>query len=379
MGNLGTRALQELLEFKEELTVLLIGMLFVLLAADVRLAQVMSLGWPAIGVVLVLIFMVRPLAVALGTSFSELGWKEKVFIAWIGPRGIVAAAVASLFATTFEGKGLEGGYELRAMVFLVIAVTVVFAGLTGGFMAGLLGLRRPSESGWVFLGANALVRALAKLLKEDGQEVVCIDANDDHCRAAENDCTRVIFGNGLQSRNLLRAEIDTRRGAVALTANDEVNYLFIQKVKEETKSLSRYAALKTNTTSLTSKMIHRAGAHLLFGKTTDVDTWNRRFINKQVLLQIWEFSKDQSKRPGDMALPFDYPGSGMICAAFRRNNRLAPVGDNIRFKNGDKVYFFIYDPELESVSNFLENTGWEISEDFEGDPDAFSTSICHLD
>ena len=253
IGNLSSRALRDLVEFKEELTVLLIGMLFVLLAADVRLAQVLALGWPGLGVVLVLMFIVRPAAVAAGTVFSELGWRERWFIAWIGPRGIVAAAVASFFAAEFTARGIEGGYELRALVFLVIAVTVVFAGLTGGPMAGLLGLRRPRRKGWVILGANALARAVALLFKENGQEVVCIDANPDHCAAAENDCTRVLCGNGLEARSLLRAEIDTRRGALALTPNDEVNYLFVQKVKEETREVPLYVALKSDTASLTPR------------------------------------------------------------------------------------------------------------------------------
>ena len=379
VGNLGTRWLQELLEFKEELTVMLIAMLFVLLAADVRVAQVISLGWPALGLVLVLMFLVRPLAVMMGTGFSELGWKEKIFVAWIGPRGIVAAAVASLFATTLEGKGLEGGYELRAMVFLVIAVTVVFAGLTGGFMARLLGLQRPSQSGWVFLGANALARAMAKLFREDGQEVVCIDSNDDHCRAAENDCTRVIFGNGLQARNLLRSEIDTRRGAVALTANDEVNYLFLQKVREEVKTISLYTTLKTDTTSLTTGMVHQAGADLLFGRTADVDNWNRRFMNQQVLLQIWQFTGDQPPAHGPLTPPSGYSGNGLIGAAVRKNGRLTPVGDSLRVRKGDIVYFFVFMPDIEFVENFLLKAGWEKDEAHAADREAFSTSICYLD
>ncbi|MBN2706032.1 MAG: sodium:proton antiporter, partial [Deltaproteobacteria bacterium] len=116
IGNFSSYALRDLVEFKEELTILLIGMLFVLLAADVRLLQVVSLGRPAIVVVLILMFVVRPAAVAAGTCFSELNLKERLFIAWIGPRGIVAAAVASFFASTFTEMGLPGGYELRALV-----------------------------------------------------------------------------------------------------------------------------------------------------------------------------------------------------------------------------------------------------------------------
>jgi NhaP-type Na+/H+ or K+/H+ antiporter len=109
IGNFSTYVLKDLVDFKEELTVLLIGMLFVLLAADVRLTHIINLGWPAVGVVLSLMFLVRPAAILLGTAFSELNWKERLFIAWIGPRGIIAAAVASFFAAAFSEKRLSGG------------------------------------------------------------------------------------------------------------------------------------------------------------------------------------------------------------------------------------------------------------------------------
>ncbi|MDX9788736.1 MAG: sodium:proton antiporter [Desulfobacterales bacterium] len=377
IGNVSSSALQDLAEFKEELTVLLIGMLFVLLAADVRLVQVIGLGWPAVGVVLVLMFLVRPAAVLVGASFSELTWKERFFISWIGPRGIVAAAVASFFAAAFTEKGLSGGYELRALVFLVIAVTVVFAGMTGGLVAGLLGLRRPSQVGWVVLGANALARGLAKLFKEDGQEVVCIDSNADHCKAAENDCTRVIYGNGLQARYLLRAEIDTRRGALALTGNDEVNYLFIQKVKEETKTISLWAALKSDSASLSAKMLHKSGAVLVFGATVDVDAWDRRFKARQVQLQLWQCVSGHSRNTDSSLMMTRYPGNGMIAAALRRNNRLSPIGDDLRFKKEDKVYFFVFETEAEAVADFLTREGWRCLEQV--DKDEFTTSICRLE
>ena len=376
IGNYRTSVLRDLAEFKEELTVLLIGMLFVLLAADVRMPQVLGLGWPALGVVLVLMFGVRPTAVLAGTYFSGLNWRERVFIAWIGPRGIVAAAVASFFAAAFTERGLPGGYELRALVFLVIAVTVVFAGLTGGPMAGALGLRRPSQKGWVVLGANALARAVAKLFKENGQEILCIDSNAGHCKAAENDCTRVIYGNGLQARNLLRAEIDTRRGALALTANDAVNYLFIQKVKEEVKAISLYCALKTDTESLTAKMLHQLGAQVAFGKTLDVDLWNRRFDTGQVYLQVWQRAGNPSAEIGGESLVTEYPGNGLVAAVVRRNDKLAPVGDDLRIKKTDLVYFFVFESERKAVQKHLQHTGWRRIDDPAAG--AFSTSICRL-
>jgi NhaP-type Na+/H+ or K+/H+ antiporter len=373
MGNCSRRPLRELVEFKEELTVLFIGMLFVLLAADVRLAQVFGLGWPALGVVLVLMFVVRPAAVFAGTRYAGLDWKERFFIAWIGPRGIVAAAVASFFAAAFEARGMPGGYELRALVFLVIAVTVVFAGLTGGLMAGALGLRRPSQAGWVILGAGALARAMAKLLKADGQEVVCIDSNADNCQAAQDDCTRVIYGNGLQARNLLRAEIDTRRGAIALTANEEVNYLFIQKVKEEIKEIQLYCALKSDSESLTVKMLHHAGAKVVFGTNADVALWNRRLNAGQVYLQQWRAGKEAGKETRGK-LSACYPGSGLIAAAVRRNDLLWPVGDTNDFKPGEEVYFLAFEAERQMVSRFLQEEGWRRIDNDE--KHAFSTCMC---
>jgi Trk K+ transport system NAD-binding subunit len=261
------------------------------------------------------------------------------------------------------------------LVFLVIAVSVIFAGLTGGLMAGILGLRRPISAGWVFLGANDLARGLAKLFKEDGQEIVLIDANADHCKASEADCTRVIYGNGLQARNLLRAEIDTRRGALALTANEEVNYLFIQKVKEEVKEISLYAALQTASTSLTAKMLKKSGAEPAFGKPLDVDTWNRRFKEKLVYLQLWQWMSEKSVDTSG-ALLAGYPGNGLIIAAVRRNKILSPVGDSLHFKKGDKVYFFVFKPENEAIKIFLNQAEWQCIDSM--DKEAFTTSTCRI-
>ncbi|MFO8048693.1 MAG: cation:proton antiporter [Desulfosudaceae bacterium] len=375
VGNNTVRRMKPLVEFKEELTVLLIGMLFVLLAADVRLAQVARLGLPGLGVVLVLMFVVRPAAVFSGTAFSELTRKERFFVAWIGPRGIVAAAVASFFAAAFAEKGLEGGYELRALVFLVIAVTVVFAGLTGGLMAGLLKLRRPSQTGWVILGANEVARNVAKLFKENGQEVVSIDSNTDHAKAAEEDCTRVIYGNGLQTRNLRRAEIDTRRGALALTANDEINFLFAQKVNQEAREVSLYAALK-NDSSFTTEMLEEIGVDLAFGAPGDIDTWTRRFKARQIYLQRWSLVETEANLTVQRLLR-GYSGNGLLIAGIQRDQHLFPAGKTTLLQKNDEIMVFVFEPELEAVDSFFTEASCKRLENL--DKNEISASVCHLD
>lgn len=142
VGNTSEEAVRRIRTFKQQLTTLLIGMLFVLLAADVRLESVQSLSRSAFWVVLALMFIVRPLAVALSTFGSDLGPRERLFLAWFAPRGIVAAAVASFFADVMERAGHPGGQDMRALVFLVIASTVCFQGISGKPIARLLGLTK---------------------------------------------------------------------------------------------------------------------------------------------------------------------------------------------------------------------------------------------
>ena len=379
VGNFQTYIQQELLEFKEALTVMLIGMLFILLAADVRLDEVYAIGIPGIITVLVLMFVVRPINVLVGTFGTRLDWREKCYISWIGPRGIVAAAVASLFAVQLNTYGIAGGNELRALVFMVITVTVLSAGLTGGVVAQILDLRRPSNSGWIILGANELARATAKILLENNEEVVCIDANPDVCRAAEKDCTRVIFGNGLKTHYLLRAEIDTRAGALAITGNEEVNLLFIQKVKKEAKSLNRFMVLQDQYERITADMVHQTGSQIMFGSSRDVDYWSACIRKGLINLERWQVlkaevisDKGMENTSGD---PFLMDNSG-VPLTVRRNGRHFPVGDSARFRNNDEVTYIVLMELAGKAHEQLQALGWQ---QIKSDEDkAFTLSLCFL-
>ena len=138
VGNMKTPVDEDLREFKDQLTVLMIGALFVLLAADIGLAAVTALGWSGVAVLATLVFVVRPAGVWLATVGTGMQAKEVVFVSAIAPRGIVAAAIASLTAGILDAGGIAGGTELRALVFLVIAGTVIFAGAAAWPLASVL-------------------------------------------------------------------------------------------------------------------------------------------------------------------------------------------------------------------------------------------------
>lgn len=277
-GKLPTR--HKMLEFKEQLTLLLIGLLFVVLTASIRLADIVELGWAGFFTVLAVMFVVRPTVIVWSTWGTKLGKRERLFMSFLAPRGIVAAAVASLFATRLAENGLSGGNQLRALVFLVIATTVIVQGLSADLVAGLLGVRRPRNNGYVILGANRLARALAQKLMEGDQDVVLVDRDDRKCREAQRDGLRIIHGNIMEESVLKRAMVDTRRGIVGLVSNVGVNLEAMRKVLQLSKAPRLYLTQKNRDVdhdTLRSLMAVEA-----FGQPVDVVYWSHLLDRQQV-------------------------------------------------------------------------------------------------
>jgi len=349
VGNRKTIARRELMEFKEQMTVMLIGMLFILLAADVRLSAVQSLGRGGLYTVLILMFVIRPLNIFCGTINSNLKSKQKILLAWIAPRGIVAAAVASYFAIELEKHGMDGS-QLRAMVFLLIAVTVLSAGLTGGFVAKLLGLKRQSDHGWVILGANAVGRELARALKKGGEDVVMIDANPSLCRLAEKEELKVIYGNALEESVLLRAEIDIRKGAIGLSENEEVNMLFAKRAKEAGKVSETFISIKRYDESVTTEMVAEVDGNIPFGRARDLEKWSVWIRDSQVETYKLICQSDDVKA-GDT---FDKETEGvMIPLISMRNSKVTPLGHLTELKKDDQITCLVLTEKKDQFNAWL--------------------------
>lgn len=358
VGNSKTRLLGDLKEFKEQLTNLLIGMLFVLLAADVRVEQVQSLGWRGVVTVAALMLIVRPLNIVVGTAGSDLKLRERAFLAWLAPRGIVAAAVSSLFAQELDHAGIPGGGELRALVFLVIAATVLVQGLTGGWVAQALGVRRPSNLGFLILGATPLGLEIGKVLREHGQETVFIDANPDACRAAEAENFRVLFGSGLSDSILYRAETDSRAGVIAVTANDEVNLLFVSKARREFKVPQAWMALRIGHAEIKPSMIEETGAQVLFAQPRNLDLWTVRLERG-----IGSHEVFHRRRAGDRTAieeignPPD-PDSVLIPLAVVRGKNVFPFEADLSFKKDDLLHVVVNTQRRDEAEAWLAQMGW---------------------
>ena len=360
VGNMKTRVQKELLEFKEQLTVLLIGMLFVLLAADVRIESIRDLGWPGVATVAVLMFVVRPLNVVAGTLGTPMAMKDRLFLCWLAPRGVVAAAIASLFAQSLTDAEIAGGEQLRALVFLVIATTVLVQGLSGSFVAGLLGVRREQPSGYAILGANDLGRALGRSLKEAGEHVMFIDSNPVACSAAEGEGFRVVFGNVIEERTLQRAQIEDRSSCIAVTPNEEVNLLWARAAMDQFGIEKVFVACRRDQSVVTAALVEKEHAQVLFGRARDLELWSLRFRRKTVALQEW---RSASPDGADVATYREFPENLVLPMLVRRGKKVRPVSRSQQIKGKDRIIFALYTDSLEASESALREQGFVPAEE----------------
>lgn len=209
-----------IVEFKEVLRDLLIGALFILLAARLEIEEITSVGWREIGFLAVLVFVARPLAVFVSTVGSGLELREKLFMSWVAPRGIVAAAVASVFAIGLEEAGVEGAARLIPLVFFVIVGTVALYSLTARFVGRVLGVVDDAPAGLVIIGANPVTRQLASTLVGLGVPVSMVASNHSELTKAR-----------LEGLDAYRASVladegeDDENLVLVATPNDEFNAL----------------------------------------------------------------------------------------------------------------------------------------------------------
>lgn len=195
MANMKRVPIESILEFKESLSVLLISALFIILAARVEFAAIAELGWALVVVLAALMLVARPLSIFLSAIGTDLNLREKLFLSWIAPRGIVAAAVSALFAFQLEKLGYESAATLVPLVFMLIIATVTLQSLTARPVARLLKVAEPAEYGFLILGANNVARMIAQALKKHEVPVTLADTNWENVRQARMDNLQVYFGN----------------------------------------------------------------------------------------------------------------------------------------------------------------------------------------
>lgn len=230
LGNSDLPNLKELLYFKESLSVLLISILFILLAANIEIDDLLLIyNWNTAILLAIVIFVLRPISVFLSTTNSSLKLNEKLFISWVGPRGIVAAGIASLFGTRLVIKGVPGAEYITPLVFSVVLVTVLLNATTARLFASMVGVFLKTSEGIIIVGASKVSRLIASYLQKNGRHVVLVDSNQGNVSQALDLDLEAINANIYAEDLASNIEFSDIGYLLALTGSKEVNQQAISR------------------------------------------------------------------------------------------------------------------------------------------------------
>lgn len=234
MGNMNLPNLKELLYFKESLSVLLISILFILLAANINISDMeLIYTWNTGILFLVIVFLIRPIGVFLSTRGSGLKLNEKLFIGWVGPRGIVAAGIASLFGSKLLAKGEAGAEYITPLVFMIVLGTVLLNATTARLVAKWVGVFLERSEGILIIGASKASRLIASYLNNNNRHVVVIDNNETNIAKCKNMGLEAIAANIYSDTLTDNIELNDVGYLMALTGNSDINKYAIDKFRKQ--------------------------------------------------------------------------------------------------------------------------------------------------
>jgi NhaP-type Na+/H+ or K+/H+ antiporter len=266
LANMKDVDVEGILDFKETLSIVLISVLFIILAARLDFAAVALLGWGALGVLLIMQFVGRPLKILVSTWGSSLSWRERAMLAWVAPRGIVAAAVAALFALQLQKQGVEQAAILVPMTFIVIIGTVALQSISARLVAVWLGVAEPDPEGFLIVGGNPLARAIALALQKHGFRVLLADTSWSNVRAAMMENLPAFFGKVVSEYADRRLDLVGIGQLLALSSVQEENALAAMRYRTEFGVANIYSLQVTSEQEGDTKTGKPPYGHIAFGE-----------------------------------------------------------------------------------------------------------------
>jgi voltage-gated potassium channel Kch len=279
--------------FKGQLTTLVISMLFILLAGQLKPASILDLGWIGVSVVVGMILLVRPLSVLVSVWPSHFGWRERLMLGMTAPRGIVAAAVASLAARQLSRLGIAGGETMEGLVYLAILATGAWSTLMALVLPKALGYADdPTRRRAVLVGANALTEAIGRSLTASGRTTIVVDSVSwrlDRFRAAG---IAGVCGDARDAITYEEAGVERDSTVLTATTNDELNLLVAELVHAEFGVEHPVVALQRPPDEFGRKS--RAWIDLLSGRAVAIPAWISRLENAKAKVLDIDLRNDKA-------------------------------------------------------------------------------------
>lgn len=349
-----------LLRFKGQLTVLGVSVLFILLAADLSIASIFALGWGSVLTVLVLMLIVRPLNILVCTWGNGMNWRQKAFLSWIAPRGIVSASVASLFSILLTQNGVNGGDSIKGLVFLTIMMTVFIQGLSAGAVANLLKITSDQATGAMIIGCNPLGRLMAGLFMAAGESVILIDTDKKACEKARKDNLPVVESSALDYQVLEEAGIESFGTLITLTNNADVNLMIAQRASEEF-NLGKILAVFPNNDEKNIKT-NKQKINRAFISQFSIKTWNQYLIDRQFKLGKTTI-KANAIDLQQIHLQSMISGGELLPLLIKRDGKLHIFIAGEEWKIDDEIIYILHDSRpdlLKRLSGNIESSPFKL-------------------
>lgn len=351
LANSRLAGLNELRKFKEDIAVLLVSGVFVILTANLTPDVIRrALTWNTLAFLLVMLFVVRPLSVWIAT-FGTLKRNEALLLGWIAPRGVVAVAVSSLFATLLYDLGRQGNSkfyfsgaeQITPLAFAMVFTTVVLHGFTIGPLARRLGLARKERPGVLLVGVNPWSIDFARTLKDIGIEPILADNTWRRLRPAREAGLSTFFGEVLSEEAEVRLDHSAFDQVLGLSANEPYNALVSSQFAPE---LGRHKVFQL------SAQESEEEDHRTLGLSTRGRTLIRRGRSYDSLIRDhyrgWVFSKTKLSDTYDIEhFKRDRPKADII-AELRPDGVLNFLGPHREVKGGDGVVLISFGPPREA-------------------------------
>lgn len=332
LGNQKEVSVRHIIQFKENLGILLLSSLFIILAARLRPETLSYLGWHSVFFLVTMVLVVRPVSVWLSTLGSGLSWQERVFVAWMAPRGIVAAAVTSVFSLELaEQAGYTQAELMVPEMFLIIVGTVIIYGLSAAPLGRWLQVAQPNPQGVLIVGAHPWARAIGTILQAEGYQTLLVDTNRENINAARLEGIPTFYANILSEQVLDDLELGGLGRLVALTPNDEVNSLAALHFAEvfDKTEVYQLAPKKGSSRRDEETVPPPLRGHLLFAPEVTYEKFTRLFeeagykIKKTNLTKQFDYKAFQTLY-GQQAIPLFLIGKNGDLKIFTPDYKLNP-------------------------------------------------------
>lgn len=258
LSTIGYKDKEKLLSFKEQISKIVISLLFILLSAHFNISRLSEELLPGLAVIGIIIAARFP-AVFFSTAGGMFTARERLFIGWIGPRGIIALSVASIAMIKLKSAGVNNTEIIEILLFMLISITVLFQGSSAGLISRTLDILITGDKSIIILGINPTTIGMAQHWQKYQNDVLFIDSNISNCKLAEKEGFSYIHGNGLTPESFSGIDVDDYSSVLAASANNEINVLFCRFLKETYGIRNLYVILTEKAGEELSEIIRSEG------------------------------------------------------------------------------------------------------------------------